>query len=234
MFMKKRAMSCIALLLAAVLVLGLSACGSTNSDVHGTVENAESTVQPTETVAEEADGDFDIGTSNGSVYKNEFLGITAEFGSEWHLYSDEECKKLNEQVLGTLSDDYAQQMKNADYFYDMMATIEETGCSVNVVLQNMGLQAAFANITESLKQGCEGLKTSYESTGYTDVSYEIIKTQFLGEEREGTKIVSKINGVDFYTKQVFYMKGKYAVSVTVCALGTDDCDSMLGMFTALK
>lgn len=221
----------LAILLAAILVIGLAACGTTNEDVRGTVEDANNTEQTTEA---QTDEDFEIGTANGSVYKNKFLGITAEFGSEWHLYSDEECKELNEQVIGTVSDDYAEQMKNANYFYDMMASNETNGSSVNIILQNMGLQAAFTNITESLKQGCEEAKTSYENMGYTDVKYEIIKTQFLGEERDGSVITSKINGFDYYTKQVLYMKGKYAVSVSVGALSEDECNNILGMFTALQ
>lgn len=230
----------LAILLAAILVIGLSACGGISDNVRGKIEGAGDASQPTKSEnftqsdePTESDEGFEIGTMSGSVYKNEFLGITAAFGSEWHLYSEQECKDLNEQVLGSVTGDYAEQLKNADYFYDMMADIEEKGYSVNVIMQNMGLQAALTDIKASLEQSGEQLKTGYANMGYTDITYDIIKAQFVGKKYDGALLTAKIGDTCFYMKQVLFMKGKYAVSISVGTLGADDCDKILDMFTAL-
>ncbi len=223
------------ILLALALTLSVCACGTvaTNDEVAGKIEP-----EPTKNAStdEEKTPDKIIGQNTGLVYKNEYFNNQAVLNQEWTLLSDEEIKKLNEEALTTLSEDYAAAMKDADYFTDMSAQASQGLLSINVTIQNMSKIPGAASLTTKsiVASSINGVVESYKNMGFTDVTCEQITAQFCGAECDGLELSAKINGIDFYLKMVVVAKGNYYESITVGALTQDVTDDLLAMFTPLS
>ena len=117
----------IAVLLAVCTVFALCACGA-GKDIGGAVTSGED------------DSSFQLGTINGGVYENSYLGVGISLDDSWSIYDEEQLA----QLIGWTADQYdnekyAEQIENADLFYDLFASANDGLVSVNVVIQNLGL-----------------------------------------------------------------------------------------------
>ena len=182
----------------------------------------------------DADKDkVEVGTSKNNTYKNTFAGITCTLGSDWTFMTDAEIKANNELTMDMMGDNYAEAIKNATYFTDMMATHTNGMDTINVVFEkltgvNQSLtEEQYANLCKDSTKG------ALESMGMTKVTITVEKGIFAGEEHNFLAISGEFSGVPVYERLVVLRCGSYAVSVTACTWYADTCKTILDSFKAI-
>lgn len=232
----------IALAMALVLALSLAACGSTD-DVRGEISNnntptvnqtpTEGNTETPEATEGTTENQFDVGSVSTNKYTNTFVGISLELGADWVFKTDEEIRALNEQVLGSLGDDYKEAVANVTTFTDMMAQNITSSSTVSVsfvklsALEQLMSEEEFADASKSANQ------TALEQVGMTNVTVVNGKATIAGKEHAVATITGSYSGLAVYEKAAYLKCGNYMVLITVCTYGSDGCDELLNMFKAV-
>lgn len=235
----------LALVLALALVFALTACGS---EPKGNVTPSESsapagdktaaTPEPTAEPTPEPEDDVELGSMNGGVYKNEFVGITCTMGDEWTYYSEDEILQLNGLVADSTDDEeLAEQLRDSDSFYDMMAENQETAENVNVVLENLGLLYGHTMDASSyIDVALENLEASMKSMGMNVSSCEKVKFDFCGKETDGIYITSTMTvegmEIEVFQRMACVKAGTYMCDITACSYFEDTTMDVLNLFSA--
>ena len=197
----------IAVLLAVCTVFALCACGA-GKDIGGSVTLGED------------DSSFQLGTINGGVYENSYLGVGISLDDSWDIYDEEQLAELIGLTAEQFDDEkYVEQLKNADMFYDFFASAEQGLVTVNIIIQNMSL---------------EQMDEQLQSAGFSDISAEKITVDFAGAERTGIKSSSLYQGADYFTQQVFIKHGKYMAIFTVSSFFEDITGDVLSQFYGIE
>ena len=233
----------LALLLAMVMLLSLAACGNTSDDdeddVRGSVSSQKDDDNDTdkdvdkETDKEAAEAEVEAGTSTNNTYKNAFAGITCTLGSDWTFMTDEEIKANNERTMSMIGDDYAEAIKNATYFTDMMATHTNGVDTVNVIFEKLTGVNQYLTEDQYADICKDSTKGALESMGMTNVTVTAEKGIFAGEEHNFLAVSGEFNGVPVYERLAVLRCGSYVVSVTACTWYTDTCKNILDSFKAI-
>ena len=220
----------IALILALVLALSMTACGETES-VAGKVEPQEET--------ELAESPVTMGRLEGGTYINEYTGYACDLDSNWAFYTAEELQELPENVQEILADtEIGDNMEGIPQFTDMMAENVEKLVTVNVMYTKVGMQERLVYavmsdeqiIEEVLKQK-DSMIEAYAQAGMDVESMEKVTINFLGQERTAMKTVSNVDGVTQYTLQVFdYHLGQYSVTLTATSFVEDNTQWVMDQF----
>lgn len=212
-----------AMLLVLVMMLSLCACGE---------KNVSGTVSPQE---EQTEVDFQLGVTTGGKYESTFLGIGCSLDDSWSFASQEELA----QMIGATAEmfdneEYAEQMKNTDMFYDMAAAADDGLVNINIIIQNMGLLYGMALSEEKyIEISQEGLEEQLSSAGFTLEGAEAGTVTFAGQERSGLHITCTYQGIAYYCQQVYIKQGNYMSVITLASFFEDDTDSMLDYFYAV-
>lgn len=212
-----------AMLLVLVMMLSLCACGE---------KNVSGTVSPQE---EQTEVDFQLGVTTGGKYESTFLGIGCSLDDSWSFASQEELA----QMIGATAEmfdneEYAEQMKNTDMFYDMAAAADDGLVNINIIIQNMGLLYGMALSEEKyIEISQEGLEEQLSSAGFTLEGVEAGTVTFAGQERSGLHITCTYQGIAYYCQQVYIKQGNYMSVITLASFFEDDTDSMLDYFYAV-
>lgn len=200
------------------LVLCFSGCSQKNEETpkeENSVNNEEINGS-SEEVHEEVLLDFvpERGKAENGVYKNESFGIGFSGGEDWYYFTDEEIA----QTYGIaaeefLSEEFNESLAEAPIIYDMYAANVLSGCTVNIIYENIGDMSA-----------------EY----YAEVSKVQLENQLYGSEMEllrnetGTiKIGEKeapclfaalgISGTEIYEIIVFDKTGDWVAIMTVAS-----------------
>lgn len=201
----------VAMLLALCMVFCLCACGSG-----------------------EKEADVQTGTLSGFTWENTFLGIGCKLDESWTYASEEELAQMIGQTAEMFDEEYAEQLKNADMFYDMMAVTENGLVSINVIIQNIGLIYGTALSEDKyLELAKEQMEEQFGQTGAENVEVERITRTFAGAEHEGILVSCTIQGVPYYCTQMCIKQGKYIGSVSLCSFSEDLSDFLIGYFYGL-
>lgn len=212
---------------SVIVLLSLFGCAGNNKtdDVRGTIETGEQT-QP------QSEPEFSLGKATGSTYKNDFLGISCTLPEGWTFYSDEKILEMNNLVGEYLDEDVAEQLEKATIVYDMYASSETDGSSINMNLEKLNIaQALNLDIKQTLEGQIDAIQTAYENMGYTDVKVTYQKITIDGKDFDSLKLVAKIQGIDAFTTTVAFKKGNYLANISLFSLQTDKADEILGCFT---
>ena len=212
-----------AMLLVLVMMLSLCACGE---------KNVSGTVSPQE---DQPEVDFQLGVTTGGKYESTFLGIGCSLDDSWSFAGQEELA----QMIGATAEmfdneEYAEQMKNTDMFYDMAAAADDGLVNINIIIQNMGLLYGMALSEEKyIEISQEGLEEQLSSAGFTLEGAEAGTVTFAGQERSGLHITCTYQGIAYYCQQVYIKQGNYMSVITLASFFEDDTDSMLDYFYAV-
>ena len=227
--MKKRI---IALLLSLMMVCSLCACGSSDEDVSGTVTPVD---KPADTQEVSEEKDFSIGETNGNVYENEFLGIGCALDGDWQFYTQEQIMEMNDYVIEEAdSEDISKALKNNAVIYDMMATDQSNGNTIQVNFENLGpVNSVLYGEEKYCEAGLDNITKSYGDMGYENVSAEIITVTFAGEEHQAIVISSTLQGIQIYQKEVVIKCGNYMALVCFSSANEASVDEMMSLFYKL-
>jgi len=227
----------VAMLMALVMMLSLCACGAkTEAEIRGQVTAAGESAAEAESVGEAAaEAEAELGTVNGGRYESSFLGIGCELDENWSYYSQEDMASLLGMTADMFEDEnYAEQVKDADMFYDMYAAYADGTCFINVLVQNLGLlYGTVLTEEEYVKLSTESLSSQLESAGFTDVEWEIVTLDFAGQQRQGLKISSMVQGVPYYCTQAYIKSGSHMAIISLACYVEDISESLAEYFFAV-
>ncbi|MBR4889309.1 MAG: hypothetical protein IKU17_09205 [Clostridia bacterium] len=221
----------LSVLLAMLMLLSLVACGEDNkpaSSVNNTP--ATSTVESKDESSETSSNDiaeeklFVRGVVENNVYTNEFAGVRFTAPEAMTFYTDEEIAA----VYGA-SEEMFNITLDTSIIYDMYAMNPETGATVNVNYENMGLLYGSLLTAESyLAASKSNLEAVFNNTpGMNVTSLEQSTVNVGGEEMPCINLVIDINGMSLYETLVTKEADNYMMVFTVGALSTEEIDTIL-------
>ena len=221
----------LSVLLAMLMLLSLVACGEDNkpaSSVNNTP--ATSTVESKDESSDTSSNDiaeeklFVRGVVENNVYTNEFAGVRFTAPEAMTFYTDEEIAA----VYGA-SEEMFNITLDTSIIYDMYAMNPETGATVNVNYENMGLLYGSLLTAESyLAASKSNLEAVFNNTpGMNVTSLEQSTVNVGGEEMPCINLVIDINGMSLYETLVTKEADNYMMVFTVGALSTEEIDTIL-------
>lgn len=221
----------IALLLAALMMLSLAACGDKESDDKDDSGKA-AVSQQTDTVS--------LGRVEGNTYTNTYAGFACTLDSNWTFKSAAELQELPGEAAALLTGSALEAEKiEATMIADMMAENTAELCNINVQYQKLdeSQRKLFANATpeqviDELMKQKDVLIAAYEQAGMSNVTMEKKAVTFLGESYTAALTTCSVSGVPCYILQIQdYSRGAYGVTLTVTCFGEDNTQSLLAKFT---
>lgn len=236
--MKKRTALLICILTLALLLAG---CGGEEKAVSGSVKPLETTVpETTAPVVEE--NPLSLGRLVGGEYTNEYIGLGCTLDENWEFYAAEELQELPEIVTEALEgSDLVGEDGMPDQITDMMAENLNDLTTMNLLYTKLSMQErlAYAVMTEetlidiTLEQK-DDMIAAYAQMGIEVFSIEKDTVTFLGEERCVLRTEASIEGVPYYTLQMFdYNLGQYYTTLTLASYLEDNTDSLLDLWYSL-
>jgi uncharacterized lipoprotein YehR (DUF1307 family) len=222
-----------ALLLAVMLMLSLAACGdepAPNVDTDKTTTPATTT--PATTEAEEPRAQ--LGTVEGTVYTNTFLGITADMGADWTFAPKSDLAQILGMATENITDeDLLNALESSGVIYDMYAVNNDGMQNINITMENLNVLQSLA-VTEQayLEASKDQLAPALEDMGYENVTVTLTEIEFAGKSHAALKLHGTISDMDFYETLVCIKQGSYIACVTVGAFGTDTTGAILALFSA--
>ena len=220
----------IAVLLAVLMIVSLSACGKTptEDDVRGEQTKNESTPQNSEV-------EFSLGTVEGPVYENRFIGLGCRLKEGWTFYSDEQIRELNNVATELAGEEFEDLMKNADLIHDMYATSSDQMSNINVNLEKAQmLQLAAIDLASNFENAFAILEQSFSNMGYTNISHEVGTITIDNKEFTSLSVTGEINGVKMYQKQIAVKCYGYLANIAVTTFNEDTTDDIYADFYVVK
>ena len=219
--MKRRNLFLI-LVFLMTLSLMLGACGTSQEEITGTVTPVAT--EPTEEHV------MSIGRIEGGTYTNNYVGFAIDLDSSWTYYSAEELQEIPENVAEKFAgSELGDTLNPMTQFTDMLAENVDRMTTINVLYQKLDMQNRVAYalmdneaILDATLEQSDMMIEAYAQAGMEVSSMEKVAVTFLGEERTGLKTVSTMEGVPYYTLQVFeYHLGEYAATITFASFVED-------------
>lgn len=150
-------------------------------------------------IIEETDIVDILGTNDGKVYENKFIGIGYTLNDGYTLYTDEQIKELNNITSDMAGDEYRELMSNATIIYDMFAADSSGLNSINLNLEKLDdQQMALLNIKQNFEAAVDIMEDTYNNLGCTNFKYDISTVEIDGREVDALYIEAEINGTSLY------------------------------------
>lgn len=180
---------------------------------------------------EETGADFELGTTDGLVYENAFIGLGCTLPSEWTFYSDEEIMELNNYTADVMGEDYEELMQSAQIVYDMYA-VDTTGMnSINISLEKIdNRMLASVDVADIYAQNAAMFVEMYSSMGYSNVVAEPTTFEIGGEQFDGIEISAEISGYVLYQKSFGVKCNGYLASIAITAYDNDITGDIVSSF----
>jgi len=212
--MKLRVLS---LLLTAVLLLSLAACGKPAK----TPDSSDS--------APTATGSPLVGENDGTSYRNTYFGLAFTPSKGWDMYDDEQMMDRNLPFLSSGDDvDYAEAINQAQEFYVMYAVYGGNDNTIAVKVENT------ATMFETLPSAEEyrAIQVS-QLEGIPSLTTELITVKVDGQDFLGLKVLWG-EGETVQTDISVYMpKDNYMVILNFSSLDGDHTAEWASWFDLL-
>lgn len=223
-------------ILLILLLLLMAGCSGGDENPAGTIE----TILPTEAPADEPS--VSLGRMEGGVYTNPYAGYGCQLDAEWTFYTAEELQEIPENIGEIFAD---SDLIDADTYLnqitDMMAENVNDLTTINVLYTKMSMQerllyAAMSDeaVLDTVLEQKDMMVDAYQQAGYQVESMEKVTVTFLGRECPALYTVMTVEGVSYYTLQLFdYQAGQYGVTLTLASFLEDKTAQLLELFYAV-
>lgn len=229
--MKQRIFS----ILLVLLLLCLAACGgdaeATTVATEPSTEAPVVTQPPKATISTVPESMF--GTTSGSTFTNELLGISYTLDEDWSFFSNYRKAKTNgvtEDAIGPAS--LTEAVKTTGIYYDMVAMADEGEDRVSLVFEHTPYLYG-ETLTAEAYAALMLEKTSERLSGI-DVSTVSAKTGTLwlcGAERPCMWYVFLQDGTTYYQTQIYWQQGDFMAVFTGTSTRQGQSGSLLDAFT---
>lgn len=220
-----------ALLLAAALLLTMSAC-SGSKNIRGNVTPVGTTA-PETTVPETTEPAFAVGSSSGNRYENTFLGIGCALDENWTFLSDEQIRENNAAAADMMAEEYQEMVEAADVVYDMMANHQNEVDTLSLNMEKLSGAALIISEEQYAQLSLEGLESSLSSMGIENIQTNVEQISFAGGTHTCIRLEGEYSGVKVYESLVCYKRGGYMALACACTWMEDGTQAILDSFYAL-
>ncbi len=197
---------------------------TTNTTVAATTTTKKPTAVPTKPAIAVGGGTF-----SDDRWENEAVKLCFTAPAGWTFTSRKDLDNMNNITADSLDNEQlAEAIRNAQLYYDMMAT-DDKGNSVNVVFEKLSQKMTDSQyITAALPN----IKAAYEQL-YDNVKVE--KANFLidGQVFVGLKTSFTTQGITMYMAQLISTIDTTAVAITIGTVNTDSTATLLKNFHLL-
>lgn len=172
-----------------------------------------------------------LGTTTGSTYQNDFLGLRFSLPAGWEFYTEAQIMQLNNYAGSFYDDAFYEQIQNANIIYDMYAIQQAYGHSVNINMEKLStLQLSSLDIEQTLRSQFPALRATLNNMGYTDVGVSYQKVTVDGKVFDSIRVTANIQNLHLYENIFSFRKGDYLANITVASLGNDLTYDLLDQF----
>ena len=226
-----------ALLLAAALLLTMSACSGGKS-IRGNVTPMETTAPaqttaPETTVPETTEPAFAVGSSSGNRYENTFLGIGCKLDENWTFLSDEQIRENNAAAADMMAEEYQELVAESSVVYDMMANHQNEVDTLSLNMEKLSGAAKLVTEEQYAQLSLEGLEGSLSSMGIENIQTKVEEISFAGGTHTCIRLEGEYSGVKVYESLVCYKRGGYMALACACTWLEDGTQAILDSFYAL-
>lgn len=213
-----------ALLLAAVMLLSLAACGGEETPAGTGDPGTPATTEAAKPAAPI------LGVTDGNTYTNAYFGMGCTLDESWSVANETQLAEIFGATEETLSD-LALDTKGLGYaFY---ASKDEGLTSMNIVMENLGLiYGSVLSEQAYVEQSAAGLPAAMENLGMTNVKAEAITVTFAGSEHAAIKLTAEMSGIAFYETLVCVKQDRYIAVITAASYVEDSTADILAQFHA--
>lgn len=151
---------------------------------------------------------YSHGKLNGNVYSSEFIGITAEFGSDWTFLDDKALLQSN-----GITEFSEENAKSGNYITEMWVS-NSNNDSVNITVQN--IKAVGLNLTEEklIEKTIETVDAQYSAYGLESKATKGTGT-FAGKTVKTIHYDVSSDLMTIEQMQYLIFEGNYAIAITV-------------------
>lgn len=229
--MKKSKLIFMAGIMSAVVLF--AGCGGESKDVNGTVVALETTAEATV-----EDKVVSLGRMEGGSYTNEYVGYGCFLDENWQFYTAEELQELPSAKEMLEGSELSEAISDLPQFQDMMAENVEDMTGMNVFYTQISMQERLAQamlseeeLVDTTLDQKDMVEEGFAQAGIELSSMEKVIVTFLGEERTAIHSTASIQGIPYYTLQLFdHNLGEYYVTLTLYSYMEDKTESLLDLF----
>ena len=177
-----------------------------------------SSEEATEVTADEAAGYVD-----GQAYINENFNLKFNIDSDMSFADEQGVADLNNAAGDFTNDTIKKYVDEGKVMIVAYATDDTMLKSFNVALQSVGsLVTTLVDEETVLNASADSVVDLLTQQGFEDVTTEVDKVQFMGEEHSSLLISAKIKGIDYYERVCCLVDNGYVMSLTTGGLTKDD------------
>lgn len=202
------------------------------TETEAPTEAPETTEAPTEApteATEEPAQDLDVGTVDGSTYRNEALGIACDFPEGWYIYNDTDLAALNNYASQQFDDAaILSAIESGQPTVIFCASQPETYSSINITAEKN--QATGFSEEAIITYTIPSLKTQLEQTGMQNIVCDTVEMEFCGQKHTAIAVTSDIADIQFYETLFFLPYGSYIYVVTAASAQKTTVTDMLNLF----
>ena len=175
--------------------------------------------------------EFALGTVNGSVYENTFIGIGCDLGVEWTYYSDEQIREQNNAAANLAGEEYKQMMLNSTIVYDMFAVHSNQVNTIVVNLEKLSaIQLAALNYKTYFEDAVPSIKQSLGNMGFVNITHSIGSVKIGSTDFTSLEVISELGELRMYQTIVAIKCNGYLACITFSGNSAESIASALECF----
>lgn len=201
------------ILLIASLCLSTAACSSAN------IFGVTAPTTPLSIASNDYWVQSDDATVAGESYRNTYFNYTCTLPEVWYVLNEEEMSQMIGTAFDAMGEDEAddalqKSFNNGETQVDFYAITLVLGQVINVVLSEVKLRDLILSDQKLLEASVPLLTNELASAGFSNVTHDIRKIEFLGKERTALVIQSCVQESPFCETIFVLRKGFYMSTIT--------------------
>ena len=179
--------------------------------------------------------EFTVGTVEGRIYENPFIGIGCNLSDEWTYFTNEQIMQQNNVAAELAGEEYKQLMANATVFADMFASHSDQVSTVGVNIEKIDkVELAVLNIKSYLETAVPSIEQSLGNMGFVNITHSIESVKLDGRDVTCLNIISELGAFKMHQTIVAIKCNGYLACITFSGDSTESIDSALSNFYWLE
>ena len=205
------------------------------TETEAPTEAPETTEAPTEApteATEEPAQALDVGTVDGSTYRNEALGIACDFPEGWYIYNDTDLAALNNYASQQYDNAaITNAIESGQVAVVFCASQPGTYSSLNITAEKN--QAPGFSEEAIINYSIPSLKAQLAQTGMNNIVCDTVEREFCGQKHTAIEVTCDVADIQFYETLFILTCGDYFYTVTAASAQKAVIADMLNFFVPI-